>query len=266
MKEFRSLISEVKRNLQYIILLESVLSSFLTFAACFIIFLFAGVSSVVALILSVVAFLLFLYRYTRRYTVQHVEEAYPLLQERLRTAIDNAAVSNEVVEDLQSKVLQDARHLSPGMFFDSGRFTLKLLLSLLLTFLVIFTSFYQLEINTFRSSTVEAVKEQAQQFGFPVGGNISDEFEAATGAGASPNKNIFGNPSIAQVGDKTVDVTIRPSKYEFTVRDVTETNTKEFKSQFPNEIAVEQSGFYQETIPKDDQEIVKTYFKKLTEQ
>ncbi len=269
MKDFKKAVLEIRSNLFYLILLESVTSGFLVFLIAYLILSFFDVSFWISFLIGCIGLAVFYFYNKKIYQVRKIEQAYPFLGEKLRTAVDTAGVNNEVVEDLQAQVLSEIKHVHPGMFFDSGIFSLKIVFVVFFSFLLVFTSFFHIQIKEFRTETLDSLQKNMQTVfsDQPTGGNISNlPDEAANGAGISPNKNILGKKSLTQLGDKTIDVTIRPAKYEFTVRESGDQNNKEFKSEFPNEIHTEQSTFYQENIPKDDQDVVKAYFKKLAEQ
>ncbi len=269
MKDFKKAVLEINANLFYLIILESFTSGFLVFIIAYFILFFFDVSFWISFLIGCIALVGFYFYNKKIYRVKKIEQAYPLLSEKLRTAVDTASVNNEVVEDLQQQVLSEIKHVHPGMFFDSGTFSLKIFFAVFFSVLLVFTSFFHIQIKEFRTETTDSLKNKINSVfsNQPAGGNISElPDEAANGAGISPNKNIFGKKSLTQLGDKTIDVTIRPAKYEFTVRESGDGYDKPFKGEFPSEIHTEQSTFYQENIPKDDQDVVKSYFKKLAEQ
>ncbi|HJO01961.1 MAG TPA: hypothetical protein QF458_03500, partial [Candidatus Woesearchaeota archaeon] len=77
------------------------------------------------------------------------------------------------------------------------------------------------------------------------------------------SKDIYGDSQLAVLGEKQIDIRIRPVNYEISVREEGDVEQKQFDEIFPKEVAVEQASAFEERIPEEQQELVKSYFNKL---
>ena len=77
------------------------------------------------------------------------------------------------------------------------------------------------------------------------------------------SEDIYGDSQLAVLGEKQIDIRIRPVNYEISVREEGDVEQKQFDEIFPKEVAVEQASAFEERIPEEQQELVKSYFNKL---
>ena len=70
-------------------------------------------------------------------------------------------------------------------------------------------------------------------------------------------------PTLAVLGNEEIDIRIKPTNYEVNVREEGDVEQKQFDEIFPREVAVEQASAFEEKIPEEQQELVKSYFNKL---
>jgi len=76
--------------------------------------------------------------------------------------------------------------------------------------------------------------------------------------------DIYGEDSVAKLGDQQIKIKIKPSTFDVNVKEEGDAEQKTFYESFPSEVYVEKSGAYEESIPKEQQELVKNYFKKIS--
>ena len=79
------------------------------------------------------------------------------------------------------------------------------------------------------------------------------------------SKVIVGQENVAKLGDKELNIRIKPVDFKINVKEEGEANYQKFESTFPNEFSVKETIAYEENIPQEQQELVKNYFKKLAE-
>ena len=77
------------------------------------------------------------------------------------------------------------------------------------------------------------------------------------------SQDIYGDSKLAILGNKEIDIKIKPINYEVNVREEGDVEQRQFDEIFPREVAVEQSSAFEERIPEEEQELVKNYFNKL---
>jgi hypothetical protein len=77
--------------------------------------------------------------------------------------------------------------------------------------------------------------------------------------------DIYGKEDVARLGDKELNIRIKPVDFKINVREEGESQQQKFETTFPKELAVKETIAYEENIPQEQQELVKNYFKKLAE-
>jgi len=75
--------------------------------------------------------------------------------------------------------------------------------------------------------------------------------------------DIYGDSKLAVLGDQQIDIRIKPVNYEVSVREEGDVEQKQFDEIFPSQVDIKQSSAYEESIPQEQQELVKNYFNKL---
>ena len=76
---------------------------------------------------------------------------------------------------------------------------------------------------------------------------------------------IYGNKSIAELGNELLNLQINPVLSDINIGKVKPPEKKEFQDVPPREITATTDAAYAETIPKGYQKIVKNYFKKISQ-
>ena len=79
------------------------------------------------------------------------------------------------------------------------------------------------------------------------------------------SEDIYGKKDVAKLGDKELNIRIKPVDFKVNVREEGESRQQKFETVFPKELAVKETVAYEENIPQEQQELVKNYFKKLAE-
>ena len=86
--------------------------------------------------------------------------------------------------------------------------------------------------------------------------------EQETGLRKSSDE-IYGTATVAQLGDDEIKIKIRPAGTELSIRELQESDLPDFSESYPQEVAVVAAESYEESIPKEDLELVKGYFNRL---
>jgi len=261
MKKFNKLIKEINFTFNNIILFNSFLNAFLMFLVLYIPLSLFNFYQVYSLVPAVLYFIISSYKGIRKKHLRDVEKKYHLLNERLRTAADNIKMENPVVDELKSDIMMDMKKVEVTSFFNQKKVSYKILLSIILCFLMIFSAQFDLSFN-FKDAANTAV-----DFIYGIGGNNTDGgkqgLERIAGSGVS--ESLFGDAQIAQMGDEMLDMTIKQAGYEINLDDVKEPERRDFEELFPDEVFAATADVYEEKIQEDQQELVKAYFLKLAE-
>lgn len=268
MKSFNNVVRDIRKSIAQVLLVPLLLDGIVVFLALSILTAFFSWSFWYAL-MPAIAYTVFLFaREMGINKIKLVEKYYPHLQEKLITAADYADVDDAMVDELHREVLQEVKEVSTSAFLDRGKLVTKSLLAVLLCFALI-------SLTQFNDETI-LVKNKIKDGIGDITARIIDQQEdkaiylqeengSGGGAGSGFNADIFGDASLAMLGDEELEVEIKPTTLELQIGTVTEAEKKEFTDVFPQEAFLETSQAYEENIPKEQQEIVKRYFKKVAE-
>jgi hypothetical protein len=106
-----------------------------------------------------------------------------------------------------------------------------------------------------------------EKYSYLTGNETGDEGAVmdVRAAGGIASEDIYGEQVVAQLGRDKLDLVIKPSSYEVNLRDIGDPERMDFPDVFPNEIFSSSSESYDENIPKEQQELVRNYFEKITQ-
>ena len=82
-------------------------------------------------------------------------------------------------------------------------------------------------------------------------------------ADLNQSDDIYGEEDLAKLGNVELGIRVRPADYEVDIREVGDVEEKAFDETFPSEVFVESATVYEENIPVEQQELVRTYFEKI---
>jgi len=204
-----------------------------------------------------------------------VEDKVPQLREALTTAADTRKQEGILVHELQKEVLDKMRAIKTSYFLGLGSTTRQLLLIAGLAFIVIGLSAFNVNFG----STTDFIGNQAfinnalTAVGF-LGVNETLTGKLAQGKQISGTKkfvNILNNDSLyadevdVALGNAPLELQVMPEYSGSNLQDVREADQKKFREQQAGQVeASAQEACGQDcNVPKDQQEIVKTYFEKV---
>lgn len=270
--QIKEALQEIRYSLNKIYMLEVFLESVIIFLVGYVIFSVSGSlnnNSFLAILgISALYYVIFSWRKIRINKIKLVEKKFSKLKERLVTAHDYSDEDNEVVKDLHKEVIRDLSDVDEGAFVKDKAIFLKSLVIVGLCFLIIFLA----PINLQTLPIVEKAKDLINinikitaiwpQGPEPYGGGPS-----SSGLG-STKEGIYGQKKLITLGNIEKQLDLRATSFEVNVKDVQDVEEQEsFGNVFPSEIVAQFSALSEEEnkIPKDQQEIVKQYFRLGTE-
>lgn len=168
-----------------------------------------------------------------------IEKKYSELKEKLRTAYDNREESNIILDTLKSDVSGALDKVSSSQILTSGKLMSRLIITVIFLAGTITIAqnpdIYKIPDKTIEDSinTITGSESGGNQ-SFDMTGNPQDFDKAGQDGGG----NIKGNPQIATIEGKNIDLTIFPG-YEqgFELKDVSQTQNQFIKSAaFPVDI------------------------------
>lgn len=139
-----------------------------------------------------------------------IENKYPELKEKLRTAYDNRTEANVIVDSLKEHVSNVLTDVSSSHLLSAGRTVLKILITIVFISGVTVVSLdpgkYSIppEVITNFSSTITGTTGAAVNETFKVEGRPEDFQKVGTSGGG----DIYGKPKIASIEGKNIDLTI----------------------------------------------------------
>ncbi|NJD77276.1 MAG: hypothetical protein FIB08_09310 [Candidatus Methanoperedens sp.] len=165
----------------------------------------------VSLVIALIGALLLHRKDKKKNVTLLIENKYPELNERLRTACDNRDESNVIVESLKSYVSEMLGKVSASQLFSKRRIAAKIILTIV---------FIVAAVAILITPEARIPPNDVENFMNTVGGNLgnvtnetlnpfADANMEENKAGNTGSGEIFGKPNIAPVEGKPVDLTLQ---------------------------------------------------------
>ena len=255
MKQFSDVVKEINRTLNQLILFENLVNTTLVFLISYFILEIIDFHPLWALA-PALAYLVFYSRISLKSNKPLiVESKYAPLREKLRTAADNVGMSNPIVEELEYEVTSEMKNVGLSMFINPKMLSYKILAVMVLSFMIIFATTSNLKLLEFARNKATDIFDTRGIKG--VGNFVATKLNTSD--------DIYGKEDVAKLGDKELNIRIKPVDFKVNVREEGEARQQKFDSVFPQEMTVKETVAYEENIPQEQQELVKNYFKKLAE-
>ncbi len=255
MKNFPKLIEEIDSTLTEIIIFESLIHTILIFLIIYLFLSLVNLFPILAAIPAVVYFFASTYVKMGRNKMRAVENKYKPLREKLRTAADNIKMENPVVDELQNEVMREMKNVSISQFLKTKNISYKVLASILLSFIIVYISTFNvqvLDINNIFNTFPELFE------------NIQGRKSENEVVEVNTTDNIYGESSLAVLGNKEINIKIQPVNFEVSIREEGEIQQKKFSEIFPSEVELESATALEEMEKTlEEQEIIKSYFRGL---
>ena len=259
---FEKLAKEVHFGFKNIIIFFTVLRGIIVFLISFLITITVGLPWIVALIPSLI-YLVALYKKNNSLNkFKEIESRYPELNERLRAAVDNLDESNMFVYDLHLDVAKLIKEVRMSEFFNKERAKKDLMMIAFLSIMIILIA--PLNIHLFEFDLNNGVEKwDLSSILNKIYKDVVGYAEGDTGIGV--NEDIFGKNSVAMLGNKEIEIQISSSNSEIDIRNIREAQPATFEAAYPQEVTAVGAQSFQEQIPRDQQELVKNYYKNIAE-
>ena len=251
MKQFKIVLMEINRTLNELMLFENLVNTALVFLACYLVLSFFSVSFVFSFIPALAYLGIYTYIRLKMSKTKIVEDRYAPLKEKLRTAADNVEKDNVIVDELEYEVTTEMKSVGLSLFINPRNISYKILAATVLSFLIIFTSTFNIQFPTIKKAVPDIFERSMKG----AGNFIATKLESSD--------DIYGEEDVAKLGSDDLDIRIKPVDFKVSVKEEGSFQKKEFETIFPSDAVVKEASAYEENIPKEQQELVKNYFKKL---
>ena len=266
-KSITAALKEVRRNLALVFLFDTFINAILVFLLAALLLLVFDLHLVYPLAVSAAYFLYAVIRRLSINKVRMVEKRYKNVNEKLRTAEEFRDPDNRVVMELHSEVIRDLKKVEQSAFISDKKIYLKSIGIIALSFLVFFASPFTIGLINFN---LNFVNQQIEQFSGGVfeGGSGESVIRFSTEQESTEelrkvSQEIYGTAAVAKLGNEEITIKIRPSGTELSIREIQELDLPDFSESYPKEIAASSAESYEESIRKEDLELVKGYFNNL---
>ena len=256
MKNFKQILEEVSYTLTIFMLFDTILTSAIVFLVSYLILSFFNIYGYWALIPAVLVFGFESWKRSRKNRLKIVEDSYDFLREKLRTARDYLSVKNPFVEDLQEEVSEDIKKVRSGSFFNERKTNIKIACIVCLCILIVVLAPYHFVLFDFNKAVSDIVKEREKFID-------KAEIKKPESQLISIEDEWYGDFSLGQLGDEEMQIQLIESNYKLTSDVVEDPEKKNFDEIYPGEVTVSRAGSYKARIEKENQEIVKNYFKNI---
>ena len=250
MKQFSSVIKEINRTLNELILFENIVNTTIVFLLFYLILSVLDFHPLYALIPALMYLGFYSYIRFKSYKPLIVESKYAPLKEKLRTAADNVELDNPIAEELEYEVTSEMKNVGLSMFINPKILSYKIFGVMLLSFLIIFATTLNLKLLEFAKEKVPDIFDTKGLKG--VGNFVATKLNTSD--------DIYGKENVAKLGDKELNIRIKPVDFKVNVKEEGDTQRQNFETTFPQEMIVKETVAYEENIPQEQQELVKNYF------
>lgn len=255
MKQFSSVVKEINRTLNELILFENIVNTTLVFLIFYLVLSILDFHPLYALVPALLYLGFYSYISLKSYKPLIIESKYAPLREKLRTAADNIGMDSPIAEELEYEVTSEMKNVGLSMFINPRTLSYKIFAVMLLSFMVIFATTLNLKLLEFARQKVPDIFETRGLKG--VGNFVATKLNTS--------EDIYGKDDVAKLGDKELNIRIKPVDFKVNVREEGDVQKQKFETVFPQELIVKETAAYEENIPQEQQELVKNYFKKLAE-
>ena len=254
MKQFSNVVKEINRTLNELIFFENIVNTTLVFLVFYLtlsVFDFHPLYALMPAIIYLVVYSYIRFGYSKPLIV---ESKYAPLREKLRTAADNVNLNNPIAEELEYEVTSEMKNVGLSMFINPRSLSYKIFAVMLLSFMIIFATTLNLKLTQFAHKVPDIFDTKGLK---GVGNFVAVKLNTSD--------EIYGKDDVAKLGDKELNIRIKPVDFKVNVKEEGEAQKQKFDVVFPKDLAVKETVAYEENIPQEQQELVKNYFKKLAE-
>ncbi len=270
MKILATALKELRAGLNKALIFTVMLDALIVFLSAYIVLSIFNIPAILAFSITMAYLIVETTKRASINKIRKVEDYYPKLNERLRTAAEYIKVENPVVNELHQEVLTELRNVEEAEFLDERKSFSKAGIIALLCFLVLLLAPIAIRLEPLEGAIekAKAVTEMNISFesgrGEPTPGGAGGGKKG--GAKLASEEDIFGVPSIAKLGEEELKLVIKPAGDSINIRQIKDVEERVFAESEPEEAFAVSAAAYEEKIPAEQQEIVKNYFTAIAQE
>jgi hypothetical protein len=218
-----------------------------------------------ALIISLIFTAVRHYKAENKDAIFLIEEAYPVLKERLRTAYDNRNTDNIIVQDLIGGVIIDSKSVQSSSFLNRKKLAKNM-------FVILFAvSVLAYVVGTGYQTTISPTELNGVIAKVPLVSNSNNNLYSVEENGGTSNNSsqdsLFGKPAVVVVEGKQVDMKIPPGSGQgFTNQKTGNQTNQSFTQSNLASTDVNASDSYSDNLPEGYENVIQSYFEKLADE
>ncbi|MBN1793134.1 hypothetical protein JW826_05615 [Candidatus Woesearchaeota archaeon] len=245
MDKVRGLFNEVKMELIKITLIYSFLDAIMLFFLLYFIISLFDIRFVYALAgPSLISFIFFTANFVKRLRksrLKDMEDANPELKEILRTAHDSQEEENIMVQALFRELKAKLKRASSGNMIDSKKIMTRVLSAIAIVFLIVFLSSITINLKKIEIP-FDKLRFLSESVVGKTEGNVTDLVFNQTDV-------IYGDASIAKLGNEIVNIQINPTMSEIDLSKTSEAEQRALTNGgIPQEIGISSDAYSNQQV------------------
>ncbi len=240
MAAINSLLNEIRFEMLKVIILNAFLDATVVFLVLLLLLSIFGIGVMLPLLVAVLFLAGDVWWRARQLSLKYIEDRNPEIREMLRTAADNKSEENLMAHALFADLIEKMREVSSGTFLDFKQIGFKVAAMFVLSLTLVSLAFFNVNIQKFENP-LPGMKEKFDGY---FGGLVGDEgVEGIDLEGA--DDDIYGDPSIARLGDEDLDIKLEQSlnRIDFTTVDEADPSS-DVPDSYPVDVSAQASEAY----------------------
>ena len=247
MAKIKDLFNEVKIELLKVMLINTFLDTIMVFFISYFVVSFFNIKFLyIIMIPAGITFLFFFVSIilrVQKLRLKSMEDANPQVKEMLRTAHDNMDENNIMAVALFSELKKRMRTVSTGNLLESKKIITRIISAVAIVFLIIFVS--SLNINLQKID----IPFEKLKFMIPTSDSSGHEEGELIDIVFNETEVVYGEASIAKLGNEEIDLNMNPSMSEIDFNKVGETEREDLREGgVPQEIGVNPDAFSNQEV------------------
>jgi len=234
---------------------DSLLTGLMAFAAAYTFVYFYRFSIYVGIGFATIFFVRSLVMKIKQNKILMIEDKYPDLKERLRTSYDYQKNSNTVIDSLHHDIESKLAEVDVNAFLNMKKIAGKVFITGILLFGVLYFASVGLDIVDIKNRVVHSALFD----------KIKDVAQGALSREHIQDRPLLKDPSLIDLGDKEMNLSIKTYNTELDISEVDNPEKNDYGGHYPEEIEGAAQEVYESGIPEEHKEVIKEYFKKISE-